>query len=80
MKEQMKNKIIYLQDWSRRNSLRVDDIKKRSNETLEDCENELPTLFKESVGIKKEVVIERAHRVKTDQSKKSNTPRTIAEF
>ena len=47
---------------------------------MEDCENELPILFKENVGIEKEVVIERAHRLKTDKSKKSNTPRTIAEF
>ena len=37
----------------------------------------LCTLFKESLGIEDEVVIERAHRVKTDKSKKSNTARTI---
>ena len=38
---------------------------------------ELDTLFKESLGIEEEVVIERTHRVKTDKNKKSNTPRTI---
>ena len=67
-----------LQDQSRRNNLRVDGIKKRSNETWENCKKELDTLFKESLGIEEEVVIERAHRVRTDKSKKDNSPRTIA--
>ena len=48
-----------------------------ANEAWEDCENELHTLFKESLSIEEEAVIERAHRMKTDKSKKSNTPRTI---
>ena len=55
----------------------VDGIKERPNETWEDCKNELHTIFKESLGIEEEVVIERAHRVKTVKSKKANTPRTI---
>ena len=48
-----------------------------ANEAWEDCENELHTLFKESLGIEEEAVIERAHRMKTDKSEKKNTPRTI---
>ena len=71
----IEGKLIDLEDRSRRNNLRVDGIKERPNETWEDCENELHTLFKESLGIEEEV--ERAHRVRTDKSKKSNTPRTI---
>ena len=73
----IKDKLIDLEDRSRRNNLRADSIKERPNETWEDCENELHTLFKDSLGIKEELVIERAHRVKTDKSKKGNTPRTI---
>ena len=71
----IEGKLIDLEDRSRRNNLRVDGIKERPNETWEDYENELHTLFKESLGIEEEV--ERAHRVRTDKSKKSNTPRTI---
>ena len=73
----IEDKLIDLEDRSRRNNLRADSMKERPNETWEDCKNELHTLFKDSLGIKEEVVIERAHRVKTDKSKKGNTPRTI---
>ena len=73
----IEDKLIDLQDQSRRNNLRIEGIKEKPNETWEDCKSELPTLFKESLGIEKQVVIERTHRVKTDKSKKSNTPRTI---
>ena len=57
----IEDKLIELEDRSRRNNLRVDGIKERPNETWEDCENELHTLFKESLGFEEEVVIERAH-------------------
>ena len=60
----MKKKLIELEDRSRRNNLRVDGIKERPNETWEDYENKLHTLFKESLGIEEEIAIERAHRVK----------------
>ena len=73
----IEEKLIDLEDRSRRNNLRADGIKERPNETWEDCENQLHTLFKECLGIGEEVVIERAHRVKTDKNKKGNTPRTI---
>ena len=73
----IEDKLIDLEDRSKRNNLRVDGSKERPNETWEDCENELHILFKESLDIEEEVVIARAHRVKTDKSKKGNTPRTI---
>ena len=73
----IENQLIDLEDRSRQNNLRADGIKERPNEAWEDCENELHTLFKESLGIEEEAVIEWAHRVKTDKSKKSDTPRTI---
>ena len=71
------DKLIDLKDWSRWNSFRIDGVKEKPNKTWKDCEMELDTLFKESLGIEEEVVIERTHRVKTDKNKKSNTPRTI---
>ena len=49
------------------------NINEKPNETWEDCEKELDTLFKESLGIEEKVVTERAHKAKTDKSKKSNT-------
>ena len=73
----IEDKLIDLEDQSRQNNLRIEGIKEKPNETWEDCKSELPTLFKESLGIEEQVVIERTHRVKTDKSKKSNTPRTI---
>ena len=73
----IEDNLINLEDRWRRNNLRVNSIKERPNETWEDCEKELHTLFKESLGIEEEVVVERAHRVKTDKNKKGNPPRTI---
>ena len=70
-------RLIDLKDRSKWNNLKVDDIKHRPNQTGEDSGNELNTLFKESLGIEEKVVIERAHRVRADKSKKGNTPRTI---
>ena len=73
----IEDKLVDLGERSRRNNLKVDDIKERPSETWEDCENELHTLLKEILGTEEEVVIERVHRVKTEKSKESNTPRTI---
>ena len=48
-------KLIDLEDRLRWNNLRVDGIKEKSNETWEDYEKELDTLFKESLGIEEDV-------------------------
>ena len=69
----IQDKLIDLEDRSRRNNLRIDGIKERPNETWESCKKELDPLFKESLGIEVEVVIERTHRIKTDKSMKGNT-------
>ena len=42
----IEDKLIDLEDRSRRNNLRVDGIKERPNETWEDRENELHTLLR----------------------------------
>ena len=67
----IEDKLINLRESSRQNNLRIDGIKERPNE------KKLDILFKESLGIEDEVVIERAHRLKADKNKKSNTPKTI---
>ena len=69
----IEDKLIDLKERSRWISLSIDDINKKPNETWEDYETELDKRLKESLGIKEEVVIQRAHKVKTDKSKKSNT-------
>ena len=72
----IEDKLINLKNQSRWNNVRIDGINERLNETWEDCEEAQDTLFKESLDIKEELVIERARRVKTDKNEKSNTPRT----
>ena len=74
------DKLIDLQDRQRRNSLRVDGIKERPNETLEDCKKELDTFLKESLGIEEEVVIERTHRKQIRARKIIYQEQLFAEF
>ena len=71
----IEDKLIEVEGRSRRNSLRTDGIRERPNETSGDCRNELHTLFKESLGIKEEVLTEK--RVKTNKGKNDNTLKTI---
>ena len=73
----IEDKLIDLDDQLRWNNLRIDDTKERPKKTWADCKMEPDTSINESLGIEKEVVIERTHRVKTAKSKKANTPRTI---
>ena len=42
----IEDKLIDLEDRSRRNNLTVDGIKERPSETWEDCKNELHTLLR----------------------------------
>ena len=72
----IKDKLIDLEDRSRRKHLRVDGTKERPNETWEYCKKELDT--QESLGFEEKGLIERVYRVKTDKNKKGSTPRTIA--
>ena len=73
----IKNKLIDLKDRLRWNSLRIDGIKERPRETCDDCEKQLDTHFKERLGIQKEVVNERAHRVKKKKKKKVNATKSV---
>ena len=75
--EYVTNKLIDLEDRSRRNNLRIDGISESRNETWEECEEEIQKVFNEKLGVKN-VQIERAHHSKRSKSSNnSEKPRTI---
>ena len=53
----IRDKLSDLEDRSRGNNLRVDSIKERPNETWENCENELDTLFQVGVSLSKKIML-----------------------
>ena len=74
--EYVTNKLIDLEDISRRNNLTIDGISKSRNETWEECEEEIQKVFNEKLGVKN-VQIERAHGKKRNKSNNnSEKPRT----
>ena len=75
--EYVTNKLIDLEDRSRRNNLRIDGISESRNETWEECEEEIQKVFNEKLGVKN-VQIKRAHCSKMSKSNNnSEKPRTI---
>ena len=67
-----------LEDRSRRNNLRIDAIEEEEGETREIYEAKVTKVFKEKLGIEKEIIIERAHRTKRNyKDKDKKSPRTI---
>ena len=66
------NKLIELEDRSRRNNIRIDGIEDDRNETWDSCEEKVQKLFKEKLGLKNEVEIERCHRMKKKNKDQSN--------
>ena len=67
-----------LEDISRRNNLRIDAIEEEEGETREIYEAKVTKVFKEKLGIEKEIIIERAHRTKRNyKDKDKKRPRTI---
>ena len=75
--EYVANKLIDLEDRSRRNNLRIDGISESRNKTWEECEEEIQKVFNEKLGVKN-VQIERAHRSKRSKSNNnSEKPRAI---
>ena len=76
------NKLIELEDRSRRNNIRIDGIEDDQNETWDSCEEKVQKLIKEKLGLENEVEIERCHRMKNKNKDQSNNerrscPRTI---
>ena len=76
----LRNKVIDLEDRSRRNNLRMDGIKETENETWEECERKVRSVLTNKLGIA-EVHIERAHRggyVKNQEGNiRHDVPRSI---
>ena len=67
-----------LEDRSRRNNLRIDAIEEEEGETREIYEAKVTKVFKEKLGIEKEIIIKRAYRTKRNyKDKDKNRPRKI---
>ena len=74
----IQHKLIELEDRSRRNNIRIDGIEEEEGETWEISEAKATKVFKEKLGIEKEIIIERAHRTKRNyKDKDKKSPRTI---
>ena len=74
----IQHKLIELQDRSRRNNIRIDGIEEEEGETWEISEAKATKVFKEKLGIEKEIIIERAHRTKRNyKDKDKKRPTTI---
>ena len=71
--ENIHNKLVELEDRSRRNNIRTDGIKEHNKESWEECEKRIHSMLKERLDIEN-VEIERAHRA---VRKSRNKPRTI---
>ena len=67
------NKLVDLEDHSRRNNPKMDGIKGKVGQSWEDCEAEVEKLFREKLDIEDKIIIERTHRAKKNkkQQKKS---------
>ena len=69
-----KTKCNELEDRSRRNNLRIDGIKESANETWDETEEKVKSMFSNKLNVKN-VMIERAHRV--GKSTEDRPTRTI---
>ena len=74
--EKNKEKLIDLENRSRRNNLRFDGIRENERESWIDCEEKIHKLLKEKLHINENIEIERAHRTGNDD-KERQKPRTI---
>ena len=70
--ENIHNKLVELEDRSRRNKIRIDVIKEHNKESLEECETRVHSLLKERLDIEN-VEIERAHRAERKSRNKLKT-------
>ena len=78
----MTNNLIELEDRSRRNNIRIDEIEEEQYETWDRCEEMVQKVIKDKLGIEDEVEINRCHRMKKSRKDQSNNernsrPRTI---
>ena len=71
--ENIHNKLVELEDRSRRNNIRIDGIKENKKESWEECERRVHSMLKDWLDIEN-VEIERTHR---GGRKSRSKPRTI---
>ena len=75
----IENKLVELEDRSRRNNLRINGIKEGKNETWEECEERVICFPDEKLDIDtSEIWIERAHRV--GEKKNGQERQTLVQF
>ena len=74
--EYINNKLIDLEDKSRRNNLRIYGITETNDESWEKCEEHADQVFSQKIGLKN-IRIERAHHVKRKKGDKSKKPTSI---
>ena len=70
------DKLIDLEDRSRRNNLRIYGIAEPKYETWEKCEEKVDEVYREKLGLDN-IDIESVHRIKRGKNDKSMKPRTI---
>jgi hypothetical protein len=75
--ENMKTTMAELEDRNRRNNLRFDGLNDNKEETWEESEQKVKSFLKDKLSIRKDVVIERAHRVRSRKSDDVMRKRTI---
>ena len=66
----VRNKLVDLEDCSRRNNLRIDGIKKKVGQSWEGCEAEVENLLREKLDNEDKIIRERAHRAKKEKKQK----------
>ena len=72
----VRNKLVDLEDCSRRNNFRIDGIKKKVGQSWEDCEAKVEKLLRENLDTEDKIIRERAHRAKKKRSKKQQKKST----
>ena len=68
----MTNKLIELEDRSRRNNIRIDGIEGKQYEAWDRCEEKVQQVIKDRLGIEDEVEIHRYYQMKKSGNERSN--------
>lgn len=74
--ENTEDKLDYLENQSRRNNIRFDNIPEDPKETWDDTETKVRKVLESNMGFKEKIPIERAHRVGKGR-RSDNKPRSI---
>ena len=71
------NKLIELEDRSRRNNIRIDGIEEEQYETWDRCEEKIQKVIKDKLGIEDDVEIDRCCRMKKSGKDRLNNERNL---